>query len=96
MTHVRITTVPLAPGAGDRLAELWTSLLPHYRATEGFEGLSSLHDPATDTAVTLTWWSSAEAADAAAEELRPLALKAADGLLLGAPTIVGYDEVLPR
>jgi hypothetical protein len=47
-----------------------------------------------DQAVTLTLWSSDEAADAAAEALRPLAVEAFDGVLLEAPVIERYDVLL--
>jgi hypothetical protein len=47
-----------------------------------------------DGAVTLTLWSSAEAADAAAAELRPLAAEAFREIALEAPTIAMYDVLL--
>ncbi len=94
MTHARIATVRARPGSGDEVAARWRSLLEDYRATGAFLGMVAMYDRERDVATTLTLWSSAEAADRAAEELRPKALAAFADLLLEAPVIEPYDVEL--
>lgn len=92
--HARIATVRTRPDAADDVRRVWTELLDDYRVTGGFRGLLSLHDAEQDRAVTLTLWESAEAADAAAGELRPRAVAAFGDLLLEPPQIAPYDVLL--
>lgn len=45
-------------------------MLADYEASGAFLGMISMHQPDDDLAVTLTLWSSAEAADAVVQPLR--------------------------
>jgi heme-degrading monooxygenase HmoA len=94
MTHARIATVRTQPEAADDIARTWRTLLEAYRGRGGFEGLLSLYDVASATAVTVSLWESAAQADAAAEHLRPLAIATFGDLLVEAPSVLGYDVLV--
>jgi heme-degrading monooxygenase HmoA len=91
--HGRIATARVRPGAAGEVEAAWRGLLEPYRRTGSFLGMVALHG-ADDRAVTLTLWSSEEAADAAAAELRPLAAEVFRDLALEAPVIEAYDVLL--
>lgn len=92
--HARVTTAHVRSGAADEVRRGWASLLEVYASSGAFGGLLSLHDDEADVAVTVTLWSSSEAADQAAEQLRPLALAAFGELLLSPPHIAKYNVLL--
>lgn len=92
--HARIATARVREGAAEEVRSAWASLLPEYANTGDFGGMVSLHDPDNNVAVTLTLWSSAEAAERAAEALRPLAMAAFGDLLNAPPEILAYDVLL--
>jgi heme-degrading monooxygenase HmoA len=91
--HGRIATARVRPGSAAEVEAAWRGLLAPYRRTGAFVGMVALL-AADDRAVTLTLWSSDEAADAAAAELRPLAAEAFGDLALEAPVIEAYEVLL--
>ena len=93
--HARLVSARTRPGSADRAREIWTQLLEGYRAAGGFVGLVVLYGGTDgDLGVTLALWESGEAADRAAEELRPKAVAAFQDLLLEPARIEPYDVLL--
>jgi hypothetical protein len=91
--HARIATARVRAGSADEVESRWRELLAPYRQSGVFHGMVAMYHQ-DDVAVTLTLWSSDEAADQAAADLRSLAVSAFDGVLLEAPSIEKYDVLL--
>lgn len=91
--HARIARARVRPGSALDVEQVWRKLLEPYRQTGAFKGMVAMYHE-DDIAVTLTLWSSDEAAERAAADLRAAAVAAFDGILLEPPTIEKYDALL--
>ncbi|HVT65751.1 MAG TPA: hypothetical protein VHD81_11400 [Mycobacteriales bacterium] len=91
--HGRIATARVRGGSAAEVERIWRQLLEPYRATGSFHGMVAMYHN-DDVAVTLTLWSSDQAADDAAARLRAAAVSAFDGILLEPPSIEKYDVLL--
>ena len=91
--HARLVTMTLGPGMRDKATALADASLKLNRSLPGFVSVTYLiFDEAAGEYGSLSVWTSAEEANAAAEKLRPW-LEQNAGAMLKAPPAVRVAEV---
>ncbi len=89
--HARVSTYSGSPEQAEEGIRNFEGLTEGLRSLDGFEGAYLLADRGTGKAITITLWSSEEAAQASAEHARQMRDQAAGGAGMSIDSVDTYE-----